>query len=406
MTTLISFAALFASIILVQLGSGALAPLDALSGAVLGFSPGQIGMLGSAHYVGFFLGCWVTPRLMATVGHSRTFGGLAAFGTIGALMHPLIIDPWAWSIMRLGTGVAVAGAYTVVESWLHAKTDNTHRGRVFSVFRLVDLSGQMLAQAMIAVLEPAAYVSYNIIALFCALCVVPLTLSRSAAPSADGAPSLRPLYTLRLSPLGAMSAVVAGLSGASFRMVGPVYGAELGLGGPGIALFLGIAVAGGALAQMPIGWLSDAHDRRVVLVAMAVAATLVSLLAALAIEWRLVIYLLAFLFGAATFPLYSIGAAHANDLSGPQDIVTLNASLMFLFGVGAIVSPLVAGELITAYGAGALFLYIAAGHAFLIGFGLLRIAMGPPVPRKTPHTYLPRTSFVLGRLFGERGAKG
>ena len=399
MTTLISFAALFLSIGLMQLGSGALAPLDALSGAALGFSSSQIGLLGSAHYVGFFVGCWVTPRLMATVGHSRTFGGLAAFGTAGALMHPLIIDPVAWALMRVGTGVAVAGAYTVIESWLHAKTENEHRGRVFSVFRLVDLSAQMVAQAMIAVLEPAAYVSYNILALFCALCVVPLTLSRSAAPLAEGAPALRPIYTLLKSPLGAMTVIVAGLSGASFRMVGPVYATALGLSAPEVALFLFCSVVGGAAAQMPVGSLSDRYDRRLVLVIMGGAALVVALLASLEPGWPLVLYALAFLFGASSFPLYSIGAAHANDLVAREDIVTLNASLMFLFGVGAIVSPLLSGDLIARYGAGALFLYIAAGHVVLILFGLWRMAFGPTVEEKTPHTYLPRTSFVLGRLF-------
>src|SRR3546814_1045054 len=49
MGTLLSFSALFLSIYLVQLGSGSLGPLDALSGSVIGFSTEEIGLLGSAH---------------------------------------------------------------------------------------------------------------------------------------------------------------------------------------------------------------------------------------------------------------------------------------------------------------------------------------------------------------------
>ena len=53
MRLLISFVALFLSVALLQLGSGGVAPLDAISGITLGFSTGQIGLLGSAHFLGF-----------------------------------------------------------------------------------------------------------------------------------------------------------------------------------------------------------------------------------------------------------------------------------------------------------------------------------------------------------------
>ena len=52
MRLLISFAALFLSVILLQLGSGGVAPLDALSGIQSGFTI-EVGALGSAHFFGF-----------------------------------------------------------------------------------------------------------------------------------------------------------------------------------------------------------------------------------------------------------------------------------------------------------------------------------------------------------------
>src|SRR3546814_7409034 len=86
MGTLLTFSALFVSIYLVQLGSGSLGPLDALSGSVIGFSTEEIGLLGSAHFVGYIIGCYVTPRLIGDIGHSRTFAAAAAIGAIGALL--------------------------------------------------------------------------------------------------------------------------------------------------------------------------------------------------------------------------------------------------------------------------------------------------------------------------------
>ena len=55
MRLIISFAALYLSVILLQLSNGGVGPLDALSGLKLNFTTDQIGLLGSAHFIGFFI---------------------------------------------------------------------------------------------------------------------------------------------------------------------------------------------------------------------------------------------------------------------------------------------------------------------------------------------------------------
>ena len=55
MKILISLIAILASILFVQLGSGSLGPLDALSGKQLNFSSIEIGLIGSAHFFGFMM---------------------------------------------------------------------------------------------------------------------------------------------------------------------------------------------------------------------------------------------------------------------------------------------------------------------------------------------------------------
>lgn len=272
MGTLLSFTALFVSIFFVQLGSGSLGPLDALSGAVIGFSTEEIGLLGSAHFLGFFLGCYVTPRLIGDIGHARTFAAAAAIGAIGALLHPILEGPLYWALLRSLSGLAIAAAYTVVESWLHAQTDNRSRGRVYGVFRVVDLAGALTAQGLIAVLEPASYAAYNLVAMFCCLCLLPLALSQRVAPQTPKAPRLRPLKALLLSPTAALGIVVAGVTGAGFRMVGPIYGVENAMTQGQIAVFLASAIVGGVAAQYPVGWIADKMDRRLVLFGLSILA--------------------------------------------------------------------------------------------------------------------------------------
>ena len=262
MRLLISFAALFLSVLLLQLSSGGVGPLDALSGIALDFSRQEIGLLGSAHFLGFFIGCWWAPRLMGSVGHSRAFAAFTAAGAIGLLAHMLVIDPYAWAAMRVASGLCVAGCYTVIEAWLQAKVTNDTRGRTMGVYRVIDMTGSLAAQMVISVLEPASYVSYNILAIVCCAALLPLTLTTVKQPATPNAPRLRPSLAYARSPLAAAGVVVAALSSASFRMVGPLYGQEVGLSVTQIAWFLSAFVIGGAVAQYPVGWLADKYDRR------------------------------------------------------------------------------------------------------------------------------------------------
>ena len=380
MRLLISFAALFLSVILLQLSS--VGPLDVLSGITLGFSNQEIGLLGSAHFVGFFVGCWWAPRVMGSVGHSRAFAAFTAAGSIGLMSHMLVIDPYAWALMRVASGFCVAGCYTVVEAWLNAKVTNETRGRTMGAY-----------------LTPASYVSYNLLAILCSAALLPLVLTRLPQPETPAQPRLRPRLAMDRSPLAAAAVVVAALSSASFRMGGPIYGQEVGLSAGQIAWFLSAFVLGGALAQFPIGWLADKFDRRWGLIWLSAASIVSCAVTVMAAGMGTgAVFLSATLFGLTTFPIYSVAASHAHDFAKSEERVELSAALMFWFAVGAIFAPYLASVLIENYGPAALFGMISIGHGVLVIFGLTRMRARPTAKKRTPYVYAPRTTFTIGRL--------
>ena len=396
---MISFAALFLSIILLQISNGGLGPLDALSGFALNFSSAEIGLLGSAHFLGFFIGCWSAPRVMGTVGHSRAFAAFAATGAIGLIAHMLIIDPYAWALMRIASGLCIAGCYTVLESWLQAKVTNETRGRTMGAYRVVDNLAFLIAQLLIGFLEPADYISYNLLALICCASLLPLTLTKIKQPETPRALKLKPKLALFRSPLAVAGVLVAAVSAAAFRMVGPIYGAQVGLEVEQIAYFLSAYVFGGALAQYPIGWFADQYDRRWVLIWLSVAAIISSMLStSISYNNTLGIFLIAFGFGFTTFPIYSVAAAHAHDFASLDERVELSASLLFYYAIGAIAAPLFASFLMDSFGPNAMFLLIAFAHLLLVIFGVARMRARPTVSERTQYVYMPRTSFLIGRL--------
>ena len=396
---MISFAALFLSIVLLQISNGGLGPLDALSGFALNFSSAEIGLLGSAHFLGFFIGCWYAPRVMGAVGHSRAFAAFAATGAIGLIAHMLIIDPYAWALMRIASGLCIAGCYTVLESWLQAKVTNETRGRTMGTYRVVDNLAFLIAQLLIGFLEPADYVSYNLLALICCASLLPLTLTKIKQPETPKALKLKPKLALFRSPLAVAGVLVAAVSAAAFRMVGPIYGAQVGLEVEQIAYFLSAYVFGGALAQYPIGWFADKYDRRWVLIWLSVAAIVSSMLStSISYNNTLGIFLIAFGFGFTTFPIYSVAAAHAHDFASLDERVELSASLLFYYAIGAIAAPLFASFLMDSFGPNAMFVLIAFAHLLLVIFGVARMRVRPTVSERTPYVYMPRTSFLIGRL--------
>jgi MFS family permease len=397
-----SFFALFLSVILLQLSSGGVGPLDALSGIKLEFSTQQVGMLGSAHFLGFFIGCWWAPRLMGRVGHSRAFAAFTASGAIGLLAHMIVIDAYAWALMRVASGLCIAGCYTVIEAWLNARVTNENRGRAMGSYRIVDTGASLVAQLLVAVLEPADYVSYNLLALFCCASLLPLTLTRVDQPETPEAPRLRPGLAWACSPLAVAGVMAAALSSSAFRMVGPIYGENVGLQNDQIAYFLAAFVAGGAIAQYPVGWIADKYDRRWVLIGLSVAAILSCGITVLASSGGTATVMTASaIFGLTTFPIFSVSAAHANDFATNEQRVELSAALMFFFALGAIASPYATSALITVFGPSALFTFIAVNHFILVVFSLVRMHRRASATERTPYIYVPRSSFTIGRLLSK-----
>ena len=92
---------------------------------------------------------------MGTVRYSRAFAAFTATGAIGILAHMLFINACLWAIFRVGSGLCVAGCYTVVEAWLPAKVKNENRGRMMGIYRVVNIGKSFSTQWLIGFLSPA-----------------------------------------------------------------------------------------------------------------------------------------------------------------------------------------------------------------------------------------------------------
>ncbi|MCR4268101.1 MFS transporter [Nitratireductor sp. ZSWI3] len=382
-------------------GNGLQGTLIALRGAAEGFSPTVIGLMGSAYFAGFLIGCLYVPRLLRAVGHIRAFAALAALGAAGALLLVLFVDPLAWIAVRFLSGICFSSLFTTIESWLNSAAANTNRARVLAIYRIIDIVAVTGSQYMIPGLGIEGFVAFAVMAMMITLSLVPVSMADRSNPKPPAEFRLDLADVWRISPLASIGAAAVGLTNSAFRIVGPIYGQAIGFSVSEIATFMSAGIIGGAVMQYPLGAISDRHDRRQVLLFTTVGA----LISAIAITWfagndRTANLILVFLFGAFAMSLYSLSAAHANDHATKDQFVQVAAGLLFFYSIGAMAGPAIASFLMQALGPHALFSYTAVVYAALVLVTLYRMGVRPGVPAAQRRRFaaLLRTSPVFMRM--------
>lgn len=373
---LIPIGALLAGIALLLLGTGLLNTVLALRGSLEGYTDATLGLIGSAYFVGFFLGTFVAPPLIRRMSHVRAFAFFAAATAACVLLHALLVSAPVWMLLRVITGVALVGLYTVIESWLNSEAPPERRGQIFAIYMAVNLGALAAAQQLLRLGSPADFTLFAVAAIFVCLALMPVTATRHLPPVLTDSPrlSLRQLWDA--APVACAGAVASGLAMGAFWSMSAVYGGRIGLDESGVALLITLSILGGALLQWPIGHFSDRIDRRRALGLVAAAATAASVLWAVLGSFGEAVLIAGFLFGAAAFALYPIVVAHLIDHLAREHILSGNAGLLLLHGAGAAVGPAVAGVMMGWFGPLALPLHFALVLAPLAAFALLHARRG------------------------------
>lgn len=365
-------------------GQGLQGTLLPVRAALEGFSTFSIGLMGGAYFLGFTLGCLRGFVLVRRVGHIRVFAAMTALASASPLLHGLVLEVWLWLLLRLISGYCFAVLYVVIESWLNEQATNENRGLVFSAYTLITLTVLAAGQLMLLLYDPREMALFAIASAIVSIAALPVALfvvSSPAQPETRIKLDIRRLW--KVSRVGLLGCLAAGLANGSFWALAPVfvagYHADISLA----AWFMTAAVLGGALGQWPLGRLSDRIDRRWVIAACAIAAVLVGLalwlFAALSLALMM---LLGAAWGAVAFPIYAVSVAHANDNADSNEYVMVSSGLLLMYGIGAIIGPFLAPAVMQLTGPGGLYLFGALVHITLGAYVLLRIPRHAPAPEE------------------------
>ncbi len=373
--------ALLVAIFIVMISNSLQGTLLALRASIEQFDIATTGYVMSGYFVGLVVGSLTIIDLVQRVGHIRVFAALASLASIIPLVQAMIIDPYVWFAGRVLTGFCYAGIFIIAESWLNDRADNKTRGKILSIYIVLLVGGMGIGPLFLNLSHPSSVELFILASVLVSLALMPILLAASQAPNVEAPKRIKIMELYRLSPLGVAGAFAVGMSNGALVGMTAVYGYSLGYTIAEISILTSLIYLGCVILQFPIGYISDAFDRRKVIIAVTFCAALVPLysstLDTVSIYPTMIMF---FLLGGFSFSMYSLCVSHANDRLESDQMLGGSATLALIIGVGAVMGSPIISYAMAYFGNVGYLWYFVIIH-FAIGlFALYRMTRSAATP--------------------------
>ena len=303
---------LFISLAVLLAGHGLAQTLVPVYAKEIGWSDANIGMIGSAYFLGFVIGCLTVPKLLSRAGHIRVFLTLASITAASILLLKDLQHAAAWIGLRMLSGWCLAAIYTTAESWINENAENTQRGKLISIYVLVSLVGMASGQMIFGLLDLEHLFALSVLLILFAL--VPIGLFCDDQPMALEGKTIRMRSLRKVPGLARAGMFVSGVvTGSIWAMTPLIIGASrLDISSSGMIMMT--VILGGAAFQVPVGIAADRIGRRPVTRVVVVSCLAISMVG-LFIPFNNILQLavIMFLLGGTSLSLYTLASAEAND---------------------------------------------------------------------------------------------
>lgn len=370
-----------AAILLMSIGNGLQGSLIGIQAAVANFSSTTTGIIASGFSLGLFLSAIFTTNILRAVGHIRVFAAYASVLSTAVLLIPIYVDPVWWFVLRTLIGFCAAGLAIVVETWLNEGSTNETRGKMLSIYMVIYYTGSGLGSFALLIDDPTGFVRFIVVSAVMSLSLVPIALTKVSAPVLGNPMRISIAEIYRASPLAVVAAVANGLGQSAFFNLGAVFGVMHGLSLPYVSTMMAVAPMAVILSQLPVGWLSDRYDRRLLIVALSVlSALLASIVMFMPGSTEVLLIVVVAMFGGICMPLYSLAIAHANDNLDKRQMLAAGSKLVLLYGLGAIAGPSLAGGFMQQFGSAGFMIFMVIIYGGLALYAIYRMTQSSVLP--------------------------
>ena len=369
-----SWALLFGFLML-MMGNGVQGSLIAIRAGQENFSEITSGFVIAGYYIGMLFAGMLTQRFVERTGHVRVFGALASVASAAILLFFVWVEPLSWFFLRVIIGFCYTGLYIVAESWLNESVSNEFRGRLFASYWFVHYLGFSIGQLLLNVAPIESADLFILVSVLLSSAIVPMMLSIRSSPRIPDRFSIGVRALYKISPFGTIAIPLISGTHTAFFAMGGYFGFKAGLSIGEISIMLFALIVGGAIFQVPVSYISDKIDRRLVIVYIAIFVTLVSTLSFFLFDPQtpLITTSLFALAGAVSLPIYGNCVAHINDLAPKGQAVAVSGRIYWLSALGCMVAPLLTAICLNIGGTAGFFFFTACAHLTISLYSVYRL---------------------------------
>ncbi|CAH6782679.1 MFS transporter [Vibrio chagasii] len=296
--------------------------------------------LASAFYAGLLAGTLLIERAIARIGHKDAFVVALSVFIATILVLPLIPHQAVWLLARFVAGVAVAGIFVIVESWLMSG-DESQRAKRLAIYMCSLYGGSAVGQLGIGYLGITGGVPF--IAMFTLLfgAIIVLMYGQATPPQIHDAQSLSLKQISKLSHSALIGCIVSGLTLGAIYGLMPVELAQRNIAHEDIGGLMALVIMGGMAVQPMVTWLSH-HVGQVLLMALFCLLGVASIGVLTINHDFYVLGMSLFVLGMATFALYPIAINLGCRNLDPSYLVSVTQIMLLCYSIGSVAGPIVA----------------------------------------------------------------
>ena len=372
------------------LGMGFIMMAYGFQGSLLGvravqeeFSLTATGFMMSGYFIGYFIGAATIPNVISRVGHIRVFAAFASLASLIILVHSILIHPFIWFLLRVLTGISMVCIYTVAESWLNDRSSNKNRGSVLSIYMVILYGSMGIGMFLLNFSTPKNFEPFILVSVITSVALIPILLTKKKPPTFKkiNVMSFSELY--KSSPFGMVSSFFYGTIQSALFTLLAVYATSMNFTILEVSIVTFLLAVSGAVAQFPVGKISDVYDRRKVIIASTFGAAIFAIITifvsgqmylpdglATSKTW---FYIFFILFSFCSLPMFSLILAHTNDYITKDKFVAAGAGLQFTFGLGAMSGPFLCSIFMDLVGSNGFFVFLFFFHSLIGAFGIYRM---------------------------------
>ncbi|MBP7769959.1 MAG: MFS transporter [Aliarcobacter sp.] len=337
---------LFFAIAFLAIGYGMILTFVGVYLKELGLNDAIIGLINASFFLGAIGSSIFSQKIISSVGHIRSFATFASLMVISFLIQALFFNEYLWALLRFISGFAFYALLIIIESWLNEKSSQTHRGKILAIYTIIFYLATAIGQLFLNIKGDTTYIIFilgSVLILFSVL-FISMTKIREPILKPFEKYSFPKLYSV--VPLALTTSFIGGFYVGGFFTMIPIYLMQKYSSVETVSLFMASSIIGGLISQWPIGLLSDKYGRRKLISINGFYISIICVVFILSIsyEYENMIYILGALLGFSIFAIYPLALARANDVVDEnKDIVEISRALLFTYGVGSFIAPILLG---------------------------------------------------------------